>query len=228
MNINTIVVIMMLLLSPSLFGEDAQVSQLTVFFPAGGTATLSGGDTSVNLTCGQTASVPAGTYHLSISHPDYSTFEESADLQAGGAVVLLPHMKLSPQYVDRQTQELLAEKDKIKKAQAAFVVSALIGGGLSVASLGGVGWLEWLLSSKTQQLDSAYLNYEAASAADAPGLWTQIQGTKSDITNLRSYEYIALGSVGAFAVGGGLLALLGPSTDEIDWRISLLKKAGEE
>jgi hypothetical protein len=205
--------------------EEALPGTLTVFFPEGAgvvsVVSLEGGD-SLDVRSGSAVMCQPGIWHLQITHPDYDVYQETIEVRSEEDVIVLPQMALSRSLLNAKAEALRTQRAKVLQARRTLVNAALMNGVMSLVSVGIIGGLEWMLFSQKQGLSDEYTRYRTASAADAPGIWESILGMEADIQSLRTYETIAIGAAGVFALAGTTLLVLTPSTELLDRRIKAL------
>jgi hypothetical protein len=202
---------------------ESPTGRILFFSPPGGETRLEGPWGVFALESGRALDCPAGRYLLRFRHPEYADYQRRIDIASGASTLIIPELERSGAYWSGQVSALEGRRGEAMKARKVRRGYGWLGTALGLAAAGAVGGIEWLLSTEKNELSSAYDEYAAASAADAPGLWAGIEDQKAGIGKLRRYEWLALCGSGLFAGAGWAVASTAPKTAGIDRQIAKLR-----
>lgn len=201
---------------------DAPVSVL-VFFPEGATANLSTSGGPRPLTSGTPLLLEAGEADLTVNHENFEPYVRHLTLESGRELVLIPRLRSSARYRQAQASALAAQRERVQQQKDGVAAVAWGLGTLALVGWATVGGLEWSLANKKAALGDAQAAYRAASSDQAVQLWSSIEGLKTEIATLRTYETYALGGSGGLSLGAIVLWLHEPDTSGLDQMMQALE-----
>ena len=204
-----------------------EVGGLKVVVPNGGKAMAIGEFGDYEFDAESFLSVPAGTYEVTVTHPDYEKYTTEVSVNRLDRKIITPMLVPNEVFRKRMAlQDLKQSRSRLESTQQQMMKSFYTTVGVGIAAALAVGIMEGLIANEKSEIDDKYQAYKNTSDGSiAADLWTEIEDSKKLIESFRIAEAISVIGTGISSVLSAMLLVTKPSTDEVDESIAELERS---